>query len=203
MPSIEIRPAPIALKGRITELCRETYEAHRIKQPFNWPANHFELAIKPLIDADFVNEKGKSLAESRTAFVAMKDGEFCGYIRVTGWSKGFGGEFGQGSINDIFVVPELRGLGAAKALIDHVKAIATEHDWDTLEATVAEWNSASKSLFEQAGFVVKSHEYRFGPDRKAADLPNPVPQSMISKKDWFWIVLTAVNIAIIIVLLAR
>ncbi|MEK6217015.1 MAG: GNAT family N-acetyltransferase [Boseongicola sp.] len=203
MPEIEIIPAPIALKGRITELCCETYEAHRKEQPYSWPKNFFDLAIKPVLDADFSDKKGNPADESRTVFVAMIDRTLAGYIRLSGWSKGLGGEVNSGNINDIFVLPDFRSYGVAKALIEHAKLIAKKHDWDTLDATVAEWNIPSTKLFEQARFALKSRDYRFGPDRQAADFSKPQPSPYLSPKDWFWIALSAFNVLILLMVLSR
>lgn len=203
MPEIVIKPAPIALKGQITELCRQTYEAHWKEQPYTWPKNFFEVTVKPVLDASFSRSEGKSIAESRTIFVALNGGAFAGYVHLTNWSKGLGGELNSGNILDICVLPEYRGQGVAKALLNHAKAIAKEHDWDDLGATVAGWNAPSTVLFEQAGFTLKSREYRFGPVRQAADLPPPKLAPFLSPKDWFWIALTGINILVLLNFLIR
>ncbi len=203
MAEIEIQGAPIALKDRITALCRQTYNEHRSAQPFAWAANYFELAIKPHLDAAFQDKRGKQLKESPTLFAAMKDGQFAGYLRLANWSTGMGGDLRSGSIEDICVIPEYRGQGVARALISHALDLAEQHGWDNLNAHVSEWNAASKSLFETSGFTLQSRTYRFGPDKQAQDYPTASANYSVSPLSWLWIALTVVNLTAIIVFLLR
>ena len=203
MSEIEITPAPIALKGRITELCRETYAAHRDAQPFAWPENFFDVAIQPLLNAAFQDKRGRPLEESPTLFSATKDGQFVGYLRLANWSSGLGGEIHSGSIEDICVIPENRGQGGARALIAHARHLAEQHDWDNLTAQVSEWNAASNTLFKNSGFTVQSRNYRIGPDRQAQEYPIASARKLFSPWDWFWIALTVVILSALLVFLMK
>ncbi|MGI9388523.1 MAG: GNAT family N-acetyltransferase [Boseongicola sp.] len=203
MSEIEIRQAPIALKDRITALCRDTYEKHRNEQPYVWSANFFEVAIQPHLDAAFTDKKGQQLGESPSLFVAMIDDQFVGYLRISEWSVGIGGELHSGSVEDICVIPNYQGRGVARALIAHAKVLADRHDWDNLGAQVAEWNAASKGLFESAGFTVQNRTYRFGPKRQARDIPVPPQTRLISLLGWFCMALTILSLAAIGFLLTK
>lgn len=180
MSSIEIRRAPRALKGRITALCRQTYDRHRDAQPYAWAENYFDLAIQPHLDAAFTGKRGKQLRESPTLFAASKNGEFAGYLRMADWSSGIGGDLHIGSIEDICVIPEFQGQGIARALIAYAKKLAEDNDWDNLAAQVAEWNVASRGLFEASGFTVQNRTYRFGPNRQARNAPASLESRLIS-----------------------
>jgi len=203
MSNIEIRRAPIALKGRITELCRQTYDKHRDAQPYAWAANYFDLAIQPHLDAAFTDKHGKQQSESPTLFVAMKDGEFAGYLRMADWSSGIGGDLHIGSIEDICVIPEFQGQGVARALIEYAKELAEKNDWDNLVAQVAEWNVASEGLFEASGFTDQSRTYRIGPNRQARDVPAPSEKRLVSLHDWLWIALAVFALAATAFLLTK
>ena len=203
MSSIEIRNAPIALKGRITALCRQTYDRHRDAQPYAWAENYFEVAIQPLLDTAFTDKRGKQLGESPSLFVATKDGDFAGYLRMADWSSGIRGELHIGSIEDICVVPELQGQGVARALIAHARELAEQNDWDNLAAQVAEWNVASKGLFEASGFTVQNRTYRIGPDRPARNVPALSAKPLVSLHDWLWISVAVFAFVAIVFLLTR
>ena len=184
--ALEIAPAPTALKPKITDLCRETYEAHKAEAPRDWPGNFFETVIQPMIDAAFTSPKGAALQFSPTLFIAEEDGVFAGYYRLSHVPTDPATEYFAVSLEDIYVMPEFRRKGVATAMIAHAKALAETHDWDSLTATVADWNAASRAIFEAEGFGVQSRKFAFGPDRAARDVPVG-DQSASTLPNWLWI----------------
>jgi len=167
---IRIIPAPLALKPAILALSRATYEEHRARQPFAFPENGFEQTVVPLLDAAFRRETGQ-LSESPNIFAAMAGTDIAGYMLLSHWARSDGPDMHYVSIDDICVRPELRGKGIARALLDHARTLAATRDWDNLVATIWDGNTASRALFESAGFDVQSRTYRLGPTRQARNYP--------------------------------
>ena len=54
-------------------------------------------------------------------------------------------------LEDIFVEPELRGLGIGKALLQRVAAIAVEKGCQRLQWTVLDWNTPSIDFYRAMG----------------------------------------------------
>ncbi|NNE81129.1 MAG: GNAT family N-acetyltransferase [Silicimonas sp.] len=190
--TIHIRNAPASLRAKITALCEETYRAHREASPQDWPGNYFDLAIKTFIDQAFTDASGKALNESPNLFVAMNDGTFAGYYRLSDLPTDPETQYYAVEIQDIYVQPEFRGQGVARAMIEHAKGLADTHDWDSLDATVSDWNVGSRSLFESEGFTVKSRKLGLGPDRAARDIPQPATGQRFGRNDLFWLFVGAI-----------
>lgn len=54
-------------------------------------------------------------------------------------------------LEDLFVVPEARGLGAGKALLARLAALAIERDCARLEWWVLDWNEPSIAFYRSIG----------------------------------------------------
>ena len=54
-------------------------------------------------------------------------------------------------LEDLYVTPECRGLGAGKALLRHLAAIAVEKDCGRFEWNVLDWNEPSIKFYESLG----------------------------------------------------
>lgn len=201
--TVQITNAPAVLKSRIIDLCRETYDAHRDAAPQDWPENFFDLYIEPQIQSAFLDPAGRPLDVSPNMFVALKDETFAGYYRLSSLPTNPETDYFSVELQDILVLPVFRGQGVGAALVAHAKALAETHDWDILEATVADWNEGSRRLFEREGFAVKSRKLAIGPDRPARAIPTPPPAPIFTRRDWFWILLTGANIVAAVIFLAR
>jgi GNAT superfamily N-acetyltransferase len=59
-------------------------------------------------------------------------------------------------LEDLFVVPEHRGLGLGKALLSKVAAIAVEEGCPRLEWSVLDWNTPSIEFYQRIGARKKS-----------------------------------------------
>jgi GNAT superfamily N-acetyltransferase len=59
-------------------------------------------------------------------------------------------------LEDLFVLPELRGKGIGKALLIRVAAIAVAEGCPRLEWSVLDWNQPSIDFYHQMGAVMKS-----------------------------------------------
>jgi GNAT superfamily N-acetyltransferase len=59
-------------------------------------------------------------------------------------------------LEDLFVLPEYRGKGIGKALLNRVAAIAVEENCPRLEWSVLDWNQPSIDFYHQMGALMKS-----------------------------------------------
>jgi GNAT superfamily N-acetyltransferase len=59
-------------------------------------------------------------------------------------------------LEDLFVLPELRGKGIGKALLTKVAAIAVAEGCPRLEWSVLDWNQPSIDFYHQMGAIMKS-----------------------------------------------
>jgi GNAT superfamily N-acetyltransferase len=76
------------------------------------------------------------------------DGRLIGLAHYRPFSRPLSATTG-GFLDDLFVAPEARGLGAAEALIAGVKAIATGRGWSVLRWITAEDNLRARSLYDR------------------------------------------------------
>jgi GNAT superfamily N-acetyltransferase len=56
-------------------------------------------------------------------------------------------------LEDLYVVPELRGLGIGKALLLQLARIAVERDCGRLEWSVLDWNEPAIGFYKKLGAV--------------------------------------------------
>ena len=168
--AVEIRPAPLNVKGRMNALCEQTFDEHRARQPHAFPKNAYQLHVGPLIEAAFFG-RVRSLKVSPNAYAAFVGGDFAGYVLLSPWARPGGADMPYVSIDDICVEPAFRGRGVARALLRHVRALAEERGWDSLIAHVWTGNDASEALFRSEGFIPDYIRFSTGPGRQARDYP--------------------------------
>jgi GNAT superfamily N-acetyltransferase len=81
--------------------------------------------------------------------IAEHDGQAAGYaIYFFNYSTWVGPGI---YLEDIFVEPELRGLGIGKALLERVAAIAVENGCQRLQWEVLDWNSPAIEFYKAMG----------------------------------------------------
>jgi GNAT superfamily N-acetyltransferase len=63
-------------------------------------------------------------------------------------------------LSDLFTLPDARGLGVGRALIDHVRAFARERGYASVRWLTQEGNSAARALYDSyapaTGFILYS-----------------------------------------------
>jgi ribosomal protein S18 acetylase RimI-like enzyme len=85
------------------------------------------------------------------AWLAKQDGKAIGYVVVTvGFSLEYGGH--DGFVDDLYLVPEARGKGLGKTLIDFAIRQAVELGIRTLHLEVEADNDRASALYLRAGF---------------------------------------------------
>jgi GNAT superfamily N-acetyltransferase len=94
----------------------------------------------------------RELFDARTAeaLIAEADGEMVGYALICGTFSTFECRAGIW-IEDVYVRPEKRKLGAGRALFAHIAALARERDWPRVEWAVLEWNQLAIDFYEGLG----------------------------------------------------
>ncbi len=184
---IRIVPAPRALKDRIKELARTTFEEHNARQPFAFPGNLLQVSLFRDIDRAFEVE-GKQLDESPVALAAFLGNDFAGYVLLSDWAREDGPDMPSVTVEDIRVLEEHRGRGVGRALLQAVQDRATAQGWDNVTATIWAGNPESEALFNAAGFTEQSKTYRFGPSGQARDYPDP-PRPGLRQRISTWLVL--------------
>ena len=59
-------------------------------------------------------------------------------------------------LEDLYISPEYRGIGAGKALLQHIARIAVAEDCGRFEWSVLDWNEPSIAFYESFGAKAKS-----------------------------------------------
>jgi GNAT superfamily N-acetyltransferase len=54
-------------------------------------------------------------------------------------------------LEDLFVLPEMRGQGIGRALLAHLAAVTVERDYGRLEWSVLDWNKPAIDFYENLG----------------------------------------------------
>lgn len=93
--------------------------------------------------------------ERGTVFgAAMADGQICGCIGVRMPSEG------ACAIEKLAVLPDRRGLGAGRALVDYAAALAEEAGAQRVEASIIDDHAQLKAWYAKLGFrVVRTVRY--------------------------------------------
>lgn len=199
--TIEIVSAPRSLKSRIEELCQQTFDEHRERQPFAFAENSYDVMIKPLIDQAFRSPEGFPLRHSPVIFAAMQADEMVGYIHISRWASDLG-TTAYVNIDDIHVVKNHRGNGVGEKLLNHVRALADECDWHNLTATIWAGNAASHDLFARCGFAPSNVTMRYGSDRPATDLP-PKPKQEYGQIAFIGLLLLLTTVLLALIFIYR
>ena len=169
----QIRLVPYDLVGEILALNRQTLEEHRARQPWAFASDMYESHMAPAILRSFQDENGNAQATSREICAAFDGGRFMGYVWFRGASHR--GEWAEIAILDIAVLPEVRGQGTGRALVQNVIEMAKVMDSTNLIAHVWAGNEASARLFSSLGFSPQSQVFRFGPERQLPPLRTQEP----------------------------
>lgn len=86
------------------------------------------------------------------AWLVRQDDQTLGYVIITlGFSIEYGGR--DGFIDDLYLVPEARGRGLGRALLDFTLARAAELGIRTLHLEVETDNERATRLYRTAGFT--------------------------------------------------
>lgn len=198
---VSIRPAVTADRPVIEAASRETWDAHRTRQPSAFPENGWDMLMKRDHEFAFWSGTAQPIGESGNLFVADAGGTVVGFILLSWHLREDAPNATDGAVIDIWVHPDWRKKGVARNLVDFAKEMADAADWDNLTASV--WAGApSSNLFEAAGFTPQRVVWRYGPDRPAALIKPRQKKDKIGDAAWKWAVF-AVVIGIIVLILSQ
>ena len=110
--------------------------------------------ISSLIGGDEVD--GDAGVADRTVVLLAGDAPPIGVavlrFRPAIWSAGL-----ECYLAELYVVPERRGQGAGRALLEHAVRLAREHGADTMDIGVDESDTVARRLYERLGFSNRSN----------------------------------------------
>ena len=141
MKSFNIRPARPDEAGIILDLIKR-------------------LAVYEKCESDVVADEAtihQSLFVDRSAevVVAEEDGSVVGFALFFHNFSTFVGRKGM-YLEDLFVIPEKRGLGYGKALLKYVAKVAVERNCGRMEWICLDWNEPSLKIYRSIGAVPMS-----------------------------------------------
>jgi GNAT superfamily N-acetyltransferase len=84
------------------------------------------------------------------AVIASVDDQPAGYAVFFRTFSTFLGKPGL-YLEDLYVRPEARGLGAGRAMLEHLATIAVERGWGRFEWAVLDWNEPSIAFYRKMG----------------------------------------------------
>jgi GNAT superfamily N-acetyltransferase len=135
--SISIRPATPADVPLILTLVRELATYEKLEHEVVASEADFHEALfgaRPVIEA----------------VIATIDGKPVGYALFFANFSTFLGKPGL-YLEDLYVRPEARGLGAGRAMLEHLAQIAVERGWGRFEWAVLDWNEPSIIFYKKMG----------------------------------------------------
>jgi GNAT superfamily N-acetyltransferase len=138
---ISIRAATVADAPKLTAMIREL-------------AEYEQVAHEAAISEDSVIRDGFGPRPKFRALLAESDGQAAGYALFFEFYSSFQGCAGL-LLDDIFVRPQFRKQGIAKALLARVAAIALREEYFCIRMEVLDWNELALGFFQHmdAGFL--------------------------------------------------
>lgn len=135
--SLHIRPATVEDAAQIhqfiVELARYEKAEHEVK-----------ASIEDIANSIFTNESATE------ALICEYEGEAVGFaVYFFNYSTWLGkhGLF----LEDLYVTPEKRGIGAGKAILKHLAQIAVAKDCGRFEWNVLDWNTPAIEFYQSLG----------------------------------------------------
>ena len=137
MAQIRIRPATPGDVPLIVEFIRELAEYERLA--------HLVVTTDADMHAALFGER--AVVE---AVIASIDDEPVGYALFFASFSTFLGKPGL-YLEDLYVRPAARGVGAGRRLLEHLARLVVERGWGRLEWSVLDWNAPSIAFYKKMG----------------------------------------------------
>jgi GNAT superfamily N-acetyltransferase len=158
-PRIAIRPATIDDVPLILTFIRELAEYEKLAHEVVAREEDFREAL--------FGERA-----SAEAIIASVDEEPVGYALFFRNFSTFLGKPGL-YLEDLYVRPSSRGLGAGRALFEHLARLVVERGWGRFEWSVLDWNAPSIAFYKKMGATAMDEWTVFRlTDRQIGRLPD-------------------------------
>jgi GNAT superfamily N-acetyltransferase len=118
-------------------------------------------------------------ASNTEAFICEIDGSSAGYAVI---STSYSAWLGRRGLNmeDLYFSPNFRGLGAGKALLQHVAQYAVNHQCDRIEWSALDWDRSAREFYLSIDALPLNEWVRYRLDGAAlAKFAAAAPQSVL------------------------
>ena len=154
-PEVTLRTATAADAGFIAEMLAEAASWDR--PPHEAPPALADLLAEPRV-ADYIEDWGRSGDAGVIAAIGDRPVGACWMRCFTADHPGYGFLGADVPGIGLAVVPESRGSGTGRRLLEALIEAADERGAGVIGLSVAEANSAARALYEHFGFVVVGRE---------------------------------------------
>jgi ribosomal protein S18 acetylase RimI-like enzyme len=126
-------------------------DADRVAPLFDAYRQFYDLPSDPALARDFIAARLER--EESVVFLAERDGRPVGFVQLYPlFSSTAARPRRLWLLNDLYVAPEARGSGVARALMKRARRLAEETDAVGLELATAHTNLAAQRLYESLGW---------------------------------------------------
>lgn len=133
-----IRPARIGEEGMILNLIKRLAE--------------YEKCLSEVVADEATIYKSIFVEKAAEVVFAEEDGNIVGFALFFHNFSTFVGRKGL-YIEDLFVIPEKRGLGYGKALLKHLANVAIERNCGRMEWICLDWNKPALNVYRSIGAI--------------------------------------------------
>ena len=132
-----------------------------IDQSDNYHAENLPTIFQITDDKKMIYTYYQGIMEKDNLFIALLDDKVIGFITLyfkTTPSLTIFKPRMFSVIDNLFVIPEVRGKGIGEMLVSHVEKISREKGVDNIELNVYTFNENAIKLYDKLGYKVRKYE---------------------------------------------
>ena len=138
MPEFQIRPARSDEAGLVLEFIKKLAE--------------YEKCSDEVVADEYILYQSLFVEKTAEVIFAEEDGVVIGFALFFHNFSTFVGRKGL-YLEDLFIIPEKRGLGYGKAILKYLANIAVERNCGRMEWICLDWNAPSLAFYRSIGAV--------------------------------------------------